>query len=64
MREGLLGSETRTRAGVTSDTYSGRARVRAGTGASLGDDWSFTVRAAARLDTRQDDGAGTRAARG
>ena len=55
VRAGLLGSETRTRAGVTSDTYSGRARVRAGTGASLGDDWSFTVRAAARLDTRQDD---------
>lgn len=54
-RGGLLGSETRSRAGDTSDTSSWRARVRAGTGAALDDDWSFTARAAARLDTRQDD---------
>ena len=54
-RGGLIGSETRSRAGVTSDTSSWRARVRAGTSTTLGDAWSFNVRAAARLDTRQDD---------
>ena len=53
-RGGLLGSETRNRAGATSDTTSWRARVRAGTATTLTDDWSLAARAAVRLDTRQD----------
>ena len=54
VRAGLLGSETRTRAGVTSDTSSGRARARFGAGTALGGGWSFGSRAAVRLDTRQE----------
>src|SRR5690606_34634268 len=55
VRFGYVASETRARSGAESDADSLRARVRFRVRGDLGSGWHFSGRAAARLDTDQDD---------
>ena len=56
VRLGYVASETRARSGVTSDADSIRARARLRVRGELGGGWHFSGRAAARLDSEQDNG--------
>ncbi|MEN1960391.1 porin [Luteimonas sp. MJ246] len=57
VRFGYVASETRARSGVTSDADSVRARARFRVRGELGGGWHFSGRAAARLDSEQDNEA-------
>lgn len=56
IRTGYIGSENRSRSGATSSSDSFRARIRLRVSGDLGGGWHVSSRAAARLDTDQEDG--------
>lgn len=58
VRFGYVASESRARSGATTDADSFRVRARLRIAGALGGGWHASARAAARLDTEQDD-AGT-----
>ena len=55
IRFGYVASDTRARSGATSDADSVRARARVRVRGELGGGWHFSGRAAARLDSEQDN---------